>query len=90
MLHMMRSMYDMLQQGGFYNRKVMFQQRTKRSALLDQHRDINTALQERDPERARAAVEDHIGFVRKALSDQLTAEKNEAIARQRLAYEKQR
>lgn len=90
MLHMMRSMYDMLQQGVFYNRKVMFQQRTKRSALLDQHRDINTALQNRDPERARKAVEDHIGFVRAALTDQLTAERNETIARQRLAYERQR
>ena len=54
MLHMMRSMYDLLRQGVFYNRQVMFKQRTSRAALLDQHREINTALQARDPAGARA------------------------------------
>ena len=68
----------------------MFQQRTRRSALLDQHRDINSALQDRDPEAARRAIEAHIDFVKIALNDHLKAEKNEAIARQRLAFEKQR
>ena len=43
MLHMMRSMYDLLQGGVFYNRQIMFKQRTSRSALLDQHRTINEA-----------------------------------------------
>lgn len=90
MLHMMRSMYELLQEGVFYNRKIMFQQRTRRSALLDQHRDINTALQERDATAARDAVERHIDFVKVALNDHLKSEKNEAIARQRLAFEKQR
>ncbi|MCG6882510.1 MAG: FCD domain-containing protein [Silicimonas sp.] len=90
MLHMMRSMYDLLQQGVFYNRKIMFQQRTKRSSLLDQHRDINAAIQLRDAEAARRAIEDHIAFVRNALTDQLKADKNETIARKRLAFENQR
>lgn len=88
MLHMMRSMFELLQEGVFYNRKVMFEQRTRRSALLDQHRAINTALQSRDAEGARKAVEDHIGFVRVALTDHLKSQKNEAIARQRLASQK--
>ena len=48
MLHMMRSMYDLLRQGVFYNRQVMFKQRTTRSMLLEQHRAINDALQKRD------------------------------------------
>jgi len=48
MLHMMRSMYELLQEGVFYNRKVIFQQPTRRSALLDQHRLINDALQARE------------------------------------------
>lgn len=90
MLHMMRSMYELLKQGVFYNRKIMFQQRTTRSALLDQHRAINSALQSRDGPAARAAIEAHIGFVREALTDQLKSERNEAIARQRLAFERQR
>ena len=50
MLHMMRSMYDLLRGGVFYNRQVMFKQRTSRAALLDQHRAINDAVQARDAE----------------------------------------
>ena len=90
MLHMMRSMYELLRQGVFYNRRIMFLQRTTRSALLDQHRAINNALQSRDGEAARQAVEAHIGYVRAALMDQRKADRNEAIARQRLASERGR
>ncbi|MFA3920270.1 FCD domain-containing protein [Ruegeria hyattellae] len=87
MLHMMRSMFDLLRQGVFYNRQVMFRQRTTRSALLDQHRTINTALQARDPGTARAAVQAHLSYVEQCLSDQKKAERNEAIARQKLQHE---
>lgn len=87
MLHMMRSMYDLLQQGVFYNRQVMFRQRTTRSALLDQHRAINDGLQARDPAAARAAVETHLDYVAQALADQRRADRHEAIARKRLEQE---
>jgi GntR family transcriptional regulator, transcriptional repressor for pyruvate dehydrogenase complex len=89
MLHMMRSMYDLLQGGVFYNRQVMFKQRTTRSALLDQHRAINDALQARDPDAARAAVEAHLNYVENALRDQQRAERNEVVAHQRLQHETQ-
>ncbi|MGB8623730.1 MAG: FCD domain-containing protein [Paracoccaceae bacterium] len=90
MLHMMRAMFDLLREGVFYNRQVMFKQRTTRGALLDQHRAINDALQARDPVAARAAVEAHLSYVEKALSDQQIADRNEAIARQRLEHERGR
>ncbi len=90
MLHMMRSMYSLLREGVFYNRQVMFRQRTTRAALLEQHRSINAALQARDGKAARKAVETHMDFVRTALEDHRTAEENEAIARQRLEHEKGR
>jgi len=90
MLHMMRSMYELLRQGVFYNRKIMFQQRTTCSALLDQHRAINNALQSRDQATAKEAVEAHIDYVRAALADQQKSDRNEAIARQRLASERKR
>lgn len=90
MLHMLRSMYELLREGVFYNRTIMFQQRATRSMLLDQHRAINSALQARKPDEARAAVEAHIDFVRGALNDYLNAEKNERIALQRLAFERER
>ncbi|MCL6284550.1 FCD domain-containing protein [Ruegeria sp. 2012CJ41-6] len=90
MLHMMRSMFDLLRQGVFYNRQIMFRQRTTRSALLDQHRAINAALQARDPGTARAAVEAHLSYVEQCLSDQRKADRNEAIARQKLEHEARR
>ncbi|MBU2959784.1 FCD domain-containing protein [Citreicella sp. C3M06] len=88
MLHMMRSMYQLLREGVFYNRQVMFKQRTTREALLDQHRAINVALQTRDPIAARAAVEAHLAYVETALSADRRAERDEDIARQR--YERVR
>lgn len=90
MLHMMRSMYGLLRQGVFYNRRIMFKQRTTREALLDQHRAINSALQSRDPVGARAAVERHMDYVRAALTEHRRAERNEAIARQRYEHERSR
>lgn len=90
MLHMMRSMYDLLKQGVFYNRQMMFKNRTTRDVLLDQHRNINDALQSRDPVAARAAVDAHLSYVEKSLTEQIKADKNEAIARQRFEHEQSR
>ena len=87
MLHMMRSMYELLREGVFYNRKIMFKQRTTRQALLNQHRSINDALQARDSDAARAAVHAHLDFVERSLRDQKNAERNENVARQRLDHE---
>lgn len=87
MLHMMRSMYQLLREGVFYNRQVMFKRRITRQVLLDQHRDINAALQARDPEAARSAVHAHLDYVESSLHDQNKAQKNEQIAQLRLDHE---
>lgn len=90
MLHMLRSMFDLLRQGVFYNRQVMFKNRMTRDQLLDQHRAINAAIQARDPDAARAAVGAHMAYVETAFHDQMRAEKHESIARQRLEHEASR
>lgn len=87
MLHMLRSMFELLRQGVFYNRQVMFRNRMTRDQLLDQHRAINAGIQARDPTAARAAVTAHLAFVEQAFHDHMRAERNEAIARQRLEHE---
>ncbi|NDR57338.1 FCD domain-containing protein [Aliiruegeria sabulilitoris] len=86
MLHMMRAMYRLLREGVFYNRQALFRQRVTRSALLDQHRAIRDAIAVRDPEGARSAVEAHLDYVETAMLDLRRAERNEAIARQRLQH----
>mgnify|MGYP001765049029 CR=1 FL=1 len=90
MLHMLRSMFELLRQGVFYNRQVMFKNRMTRDQLLDQHRAINAAIQGRDPVAARAAVGAHMAYVEQAFHDQMRAEKHESIARQRLEQEASR
>ena len=90
MLHMMRSMYDLLRQGVFYNRQIMFKNRLTRDHLLDQHRAINTGIQARDPMAARAAVEAHMNFVEQSMADQIKAARNERVALQRLKHEETR
>ena len=86
MLHMMRSMYELLQTGVFYNRQATFRQRSGRSELLGQHRAINEALQARDPEAARAEVHNHLDFVASVLKTQDRANKNEKVAKLRFAH----
>lgn len=89
MLHMMRSMYQLLREGVFYNRQMMFRQRATRQQLLDQHRAINTAIQERDGPAAKAALMAHMDFVETMLTAQRRADQNEDVARKRLEHAKQ-
>ncbi|TCS61945.1 FCD domain-containing protein [Primorskyibacter sedentarius] len=90
MLHMMRSMYQLLREGVFYNRQIMFQRRTTRETLLDQHRQINAALQARNPAEARRSIEAHLDYVEDALTEHRKAEHNEEIARLRFEHEQKR
>lgn len=90
MLHMMRSMFDLLRTGVFYNRQVMFRQRTTRAALLDQHRAINDAIQARDPKAAKQAVEAHLDYVEEALIAARRSDEKEKIAKLRLQHEQTR
>jgi GntR family transcriptional repressor for pyruvate dehydrogenase complex len=90
MLHMMRAMFDLLQQGVFFNRQVMFRQRMTRDMILDQHRAINEGIQNRDPEAARQAVAAHLDFVEEALEGQRRADRNEDVALRRFEHEQVR
>lgn len=90
MLHMMRSMYQLLREGVFYNRKMMFKQRVTRDVLLDQHRAINDALQARDAAATKAAITAHLDYVELTLTEQKQAEKNESIAQLRYDREQSR
>ena len=90
LLHMMRSMFDMLREGVFYNRQAVFRHRQTRDVLLDQHRAIHDAMMARDPDAARAAVGAHMDYVQSALADLGRADRHEDIARLRLAQERER
>ena len=94
MLHMMRSMYQLLQEGVFYNRRMMFKQRTTQDEFLAQHHTIYAALQRRPTTRdfagAQTAVESHLNYVRDCLEDQNRATLNEDYAQLRFDHEQTR
>jgi GntR family transcriptional regulator, transcriptional repressor for pyruvate dehydrogenase complex len=90
MLHMMRSMFEMLRAGVFYNRQIMFKVRTTRAALLEQHKVIHDAIIARNPEAARAAVEAHLSFVETCMQEEKKAERNEGTAQLRYQHEQGR
>jgi GntR family transcriptional repressor for pyruvate dehydrogenase complex len=90
LLHMMRASFDLLREGVFFNRQIMFKNRTTRDLLLEHHRAINVALQARDPDAAREAVVTHLGFIEQALETQKKSEVNEAVAKLRYAHEQDR
>ncbi len=87
LLHMMRSMFEMLRAGVFWNRQVMFKVRTTRSALLQQHRMIYEAIEARKPDAAQKAIEDHLNFVEECMHQDRTAQANEEIAQLRFNKE---
>lgn len=85
-LHMMRSMYELLRTGVFYNRTRFFRLPDVRDALLDQHQAINDALQARHGSRARTAIVQHLDYVAAQLALQNRADENEETARLRLQH----
>lgn len=90
LLHMMRASFNLLRQGVFFNRSQMFKNRTTRDMLLDQHRAINAGIQDRDAKAAKAAVVQHLDYVKEEMTALKTSEKNEEIARLRYAHERAR
>ena len=87
MLHMMRSLYDLLVRGVFYNRSIVYSLRERRSRLLEQHRAIRDAVVERNPKAARAAVEAHMDFIAEALHDANRMRSREQVAALRQRHE---
>tara|TARA_B110000977_G_scaffold134021_1_gene170653 strand:+ start:3148 stop:3915 length:768 start_codon:yes stop_codon:yes gene_type:complete len=86
LLHMVRSMFEMLKSGIFYNRQIMFSRHTTRGTLLEQHRSICNAIQSRNSKGARKAVEDHMDFIKICMQEVKKAEDNEEIAKLRLEH----
>ena len=86
LLHMVRSMFEMLKKGVFYNRQIMFSRHTTRGALLEQHRAICNAIENRNPKAARKAAEDHMDFIKTCMEEVKKAEANEEIAKLRLDH----
>ena len=90
MLHMMRSLYDLLVRGVWYNRNAVYAVPGFRAQLLEQHRAIRDAIRGRAPEAAREAIEAHMDFVAQALREADRARTREQVAELRRRHEERR
>lgn len=63
MIQSLRSIYNLLEHGVFYNRYLLYGHKGGRDALLEQHRAIYDAVMARDPDRAEEAVRAHLKSV---------------------------
>jgi GntR family transcriptional repressor for pyruvate dehydrogenase complex len=89
MLHMMRSIFDLLKKGVFYNRHLLFGVRDTRDLLLEHHRNIHDAIIARNPSAARAAIEEHLGFIENAMREHVRVHAQEEIAKLRFQHVKE-
>ncbi|MEO1294042.1 MAG: FadR/GntR family transcriptional regulator [Pseudomonadota bacterium] len=87
MMHTMRSLYELLRRGVFYNRSYLYNQRETRERLLDQHRAICEAVLASDPAAAKAAVETHLDYIGDQMRIAAKSRSREAIAELRLAQQ---
>jgi GntR family transcriptional repressor for pyruvate dehydrogenase complex len=90
LLHMMRSTFDLLREGVFFNRQIMFKNRTTRDLLSNTTAPSTKPFRPATPRPRATAVVTHLSFVEQALETQKKAEANEAVAQLRYAQEQDR
>jgi GntR family transcriptional repressor for pyruvate dehydrogenase complex len=85
MLHIMRSLSEMLRKEVFYNRSKLYQRKGVRHLLLEQHQAVHEAVMAGDPAAARQAAESHINFTRDALQEIAKADARLEVSLRRIA-----
>ena len=69
LLHVIRSMVEVLKQGVFLSRKQLYTHQGSRDLLLTQHHAIYDAIMAGQPDAAHDAACDHLAYVQKAIRD---------------------
>ena len=85
MLHVMRSLSEMLRSDVFFNRATLYLRRNVRDLLLSQHRAILKGIMAGDAEAARQAAADHMNFTRGALKEIEKADARLEVSLSRIA-----
>jgi GntR family transcriptional repressor for pyruvate dehydrogenase complex len=78
-IHMMKTMYDLLQEELRIAWAGVFRKKDRRRALLEQHRNICSAIKEHDPERGAKEAFKHLCFVEENWQDTLTRKNNSKV-----------
>lgn len=85
LVHMMASIYDLTRRGVFYNRSYLRSMDGTGKKLLQQHRDIASAVLGGDAAQAEQCALDHMDFVERSFRLGIQQQKSEKIAQKRAA-----
>lgn len=83
LIHMMASIFDLTQQGVFYNRDFLKTIDGTGKKLAEQHFELGQAVIDGDDARAEKAAKDHIDFVEQSFRLGLEQQRREAMAEKR-------
>lgn len=83
LIHMMQSIFDLTQQGVFYNRDFLKTIDGTGRKLFEQHMELGRAVIEGDEKRAERAAHEHIDFVESSFRSGLEQQRREAMAEKR-------
>lgn len=83
LIHMMTSIFELTQQGVFYNREFLKTIDGSGKQLLDQHLELGNAVIDGDVQKARQAAKDHIDFVERSFRLGHEQQRREALAEKR-------
>jgi len=83
LIHMMASIYELTRRRVFYNRDYLRSLDGTGDTLLAQHREIDNAIFNADPDAASAAARLHLDYVEKAFRSSQEKARRQAIANKR-------
>ncbi len=69
LIHLTRSLFDLLGDQVIHNWEQIYQQRESRNAIHKQHKEILDAIMARDADSARSAAQSHLAFVGRCLRE---------------------
>ena len=83
-LHIMKSLFSLLNEGIFFNRTVLYFRPGNRSLLLKQHESVFRAIIAGDPKKSKKAMQTHVSYAREGIIELGEVSQREKIAKQRL------
>ena len=83
-LHIIKSLFSLLNEGIFFNRTVLYFRPGSRSRLLKQHQDIFKGIISGNPIKARKAMQIHINYAKEGIIELGEVSRREVIAKKRL------
>ena len=83
-LHIIKSLFSLLNEGIFFNRTVLYFRPGNRSRLLKQHQDIFKEIIKGNPSKARKAMQIHLNYAKEGIIELGEVSQRETIAKKRL------